>query len=148
MSVGGMSVGIAVPSQDEYAQAVSRGNSPFWYEYGQTVGGIGERPNTYLKDSISAAPLPSVSLASAFLRKSAILLSGEITFSISTPSCFMRRTSAMVKVPIAICACISPIICCCFYRKVVNVLYIAMYGQTVRAEVMRPSQDEYGQTVC
>mmetsp|Transcript_11978 Transcript_11978/g.44557 ORF Transcript_11978/g.44557 Transcript_11978/m.44557 type:complete len:201 (+) Transcript_11978:2175-2777(+) len=63
-----------------------------------------------LKDSISAAPLPSVSLASAFLRKSAILLSGEITFSISTPSCFMRRTSAMVKVPIAICACISPII--------------------------------------
>ncbi len=39
-----------------------RGNSPFWYEYGQTVGGIWESPNTYLGTPYSSHirwPLPS-----------------------------------------------------------------------------------------
>mmetsp|Transcript_8000 Transcript_8000/g.33438 ORF Transcript_8000/g.33438 Transcript_8000/m.33438 type:complete len:242 (+) Transcript_8000:381-1106(+) len=57
--------------------------------------------------SMSAAPEPSVKRDSAFLRNSCMRLSGEMTLSISTPSSFILRTSAMESVPMAICACIA-----------------------------------------
>mmetsp|Transcript_31252 Transcript_31252/g.50211 ORF Transcript_31252/g.50211 Transcript_31252/m.50211 type:complete len:206 (-) Transcript_31252:2474-3091(-) len=71
----------------------------------------GSKPRSDTRVSESAErsddPLPSVRRLSAFLRNSAMRLSGERTISISTPSSFMRRTSAMVSVPIATCACMS-----------------------------------------
>mmetsp|Transcript_30372 Transcript_30372/g.75456 ORF Transcript_30372/g.75456 Transcript_30372/m.75456 type:complete len:242 (-) Transcript_30372:160-885(-) len=56
----------------------------------------------------SAVPLPSVRRLSAFLRNSARRLSSEMAVSISTPSSFILRRSAMVSVPMAICACRPP----------------------------------------
>mmetsp|Transcript_4103 Transcript_4103/g.11069 ORF Transcript_4103/g.11069 Transcript_4103/m.11069 type:complete len:248 (+) Transcript_4103:263-1006(+) len=55
----------------------------------------------------SEEPEPSVRRFSAFLRNMDMRLSIEMLFSMSTPSSFILRMSAMVRVPMAICACIS-----------------------------------------